>query len=116
MWLEGSCPMRPRVHAPRPAAMAGLAVTGAGLVYLLSLLANIAAGFPMPPVWATRFLASLSVLVGAPAFLLLVYCVSRRPRRRWRSLPVLLTAGFVLIAVTNRLVQLATLTVSSGWA
>src|SRR6476646_8857381 len=65
----------------RIAVAAALVVTGAGLVYLLSLAVNVVAGFPMPPVVATRVLASVSVLASAPAFLILVFCLRRSDRK-----------------------------------
>jgi len=79
-------------------------------VYVAALLLNGLAGMPMPPVVATRVVASLSVLGGAPALVWFVTLIaSRRSSRHPAAARVAVTAValFAIVAVTNRVLQLA---------
>ena len=79
-------------------------------VYVTALLLNGAAGMPMPPIVATRVIASLSVFVAAPALLCFVVLIATR---RSSGHPVAARVAFVAVAVfavaavTNRVLQLA---------
>jgi hypothetical protein len=65
---------------------------------------------PMPPIEATRVVASLSVFAGAPALLWFVVLIARRRSSRHPvAARVALTAAavFAVVAITNRVLQLA---------
>src|SRR5690348_8478674 len=88
-------------------AYAFLAATA---VYVVALLLNGMAGMPMPPIVATRVIASLSVLAGAPALVWFVVVIARRRSSRHPvAARVALTAVavFAVVAITNRVLQLA---------
>jgi len=88
-------------------AYAFLAATA---VYVAALLLNAMAGMPMPPIVATRVVASLSVLAGAPALVWFVILIARpRSSRHPVAARVALTAVavFAVVAITNRVLQLA---------
>ncbi|HSP08476.1 MAG TPA: hypothetical protein VLU92_02625 [Candidatus Dormibacteraeota bacterium] len=100
-----------RPRNPRLAVTASLVIVGAQLTYLLSLALNVAAGFPMPPVAATRTIASLSVIASAPAFLLLAWCLRGTRRNAIGDLSIVTAAAFAVISVLNRAVQLVVLSI-----
>ena len=88
-------------------AYAFLAATA---VYVAALLLNGVAGMPMPPIVATRVVASLSVFAGAPALVWFVVLIARsRSSRHPVAARVALTAVavFAVVAITNRVLQLA---------
>src|SRR4051812_24129837 len=102
-----------RAGSMRLAVLACVLIVVAGVAYLVSLLLNIPGGFPMPPSAPTRVLASLSVLVSAPALGLLAYSMKRaRPSRR-TSTAFAISVLFAAVAVANRLIQVVVLAQSS---
>jgi hypothetical protein len=97
----------------QPPAYAFLIATA---IYVAALLPNAFVGMPMPPIFITRLIASLSVFVGAPALVWMVVLIVRgRPSKRILSRIALLAAiAFATIAILNRVVQLAILTQPGG--
>jgi hypothetical protein len=94
----------------RSVSWAAYAFLAATAVYVAALVLNGVAGMPMPPIVATRVLASLSVFAGAPALVWFVVLIARRRSSRHRvAARVALTAVavFAVVAITNRVLQLA---------
>ena len=89
-----------------PAELASVVIVAAGIGYLLSLLLNIPAGFPMPPHAATRVVASISVLASAPALAVFAYSMRVACSTRATNIAFALAVIFAMIAVANRLTQL----------
>lgn len=90
---------------------ASAVIASAGFVYLVGLALNIPGGFPMPPNPATRVVASLSVLASATAFVVLVGCLGSPRRTTGAKLALAAALGFALLAISNRVIQLAVLPV-----
>lgn len=91
------------------AVLASAIVVVAGAAYLVSLLLNIPAGFPMPPTPATRLIASLSVFASAPALTLFAYSLKRARPSRATNAAFAISVIFASVAVANRLVQVVVL-------
>ncbi|HEX9099103.1 MAG TPA: hypothetical protein VF956_06415 [Candidatus Dormibacteraeota bacterium] len=86
-------------------------------IYVAALLPNAVVGMPMPPIFITRLIASLSVFVAAPALVWMVVLIGRgRPSKRILSRMALFAAvAFATMATLNRVVQLAILTELGGY-
>jgi len=103
-----------RADPLRLAMLASAIVAVAGAAYIVSLLLNIPAGFPMPPATATRMLASLSVLASAPALALFAYSLKRARPSRATDIAFAISMLFAALAVANRLAQLVALVLWPG--
>jgi hypothetical protein len=93
----------------RLAALASAIVVVAGAAYVVSLVLNIPAGFPMPPSAITRLIASLSVFASAPALAVFAYSLKRACPSRATNIAFAISVIFAAVAVANRLVQLVML-------
>lgn len=91
-----------------------LAATG---VYAAALFINALRGMPMPPIPTTRLIASLTVFVGAPALVWLVWAIARgselEDRAAARAAQIAVSL-FALGAILNRVFQLAILAGATG--
>jgi hypothetical protein len=87
----------------------------ASAVYVAALLLNAIAGMPMPPIRATRIIASLSVFAGAPALVWFVMMIAMRRSAQHPVAARVVVAAisvFAATAILNRVVQLAIVTQS----
>lgn len=98
-----------RADPMRLAVLASAVIVAAGVAYLVSLLLNIPAGFPMPPTAATRVMASMSVFASAPALAMLAYSQKRAHPSRATTMAFAISVIFAAVAVANRLTQLVVL-------
>lgn len=90
----------------RLAVLACVVIVVAGFGYLLSLLLNIPAGFPMPPTTATRVMASLSVFGSAPALAAFAYAMRVVCPTRATNIAFAISVTFAMVALANRFTQL----------
>jgi hypothetical protein len=98
-----------RVKPMRLAMMTSGLIAAAGVGYLVSLLLNVPAGFPMPPAAATRVMASLSVLVSAPSLAVFAYSMNRAFPSRAATMAFAILVIFAAVAVANRITQVVVL-------
>ncbi len=90
----------------RLAVLASAVIVVAGFGYLLSLLLNVPAGFPMPPTTATRVMASLSVFGSAPALAAFAYAMRVVCPTRATNIAFAISVTFAMVALANRFTQL----------
>lgn len=83
-----------------------------GIVYLISIVWNSVEGFPYPPVQTTKTLAGVTVLLMAPALIVLVACIQAYAPRNKKVLSRIgstFLVAFAVLALINRFLQLTVL-------
>lgn len=92
-------------QARQTAFWAGAVLTGANIIYLIGFSFYAIAGFEGLPPAATRLLASLSVLFGAPPLVVLFAALVSKANPLAR-LALVFATGFTLLAIANRISQI----------
>jgi hypothetical protein len=91
-----------------------LAVLGLNAVYVVALVPDALAGWPTPPVAVTGLIASLSILLGAPAIAVLFISVAHQGPRAASRTAATAAVLYTAIAVANRILQLAIIATAAG--
>ena len=90
------------------------AVLGANAVYVVALVPDALAGWPTPPVAFTGLVASLSILLGAPAIAVLFIGMAHQGPRAAFWTAATAAVLYAAIAVANRILQWAIIATPTG--
>jgi hypothetical protein len=83
-----------------------------GIVYLVSIVWNSVGGFPYPPVSMTKTLAGITVLLMAPALMILIACIhayAPRNKKVLSQIGSMFLVAFAVLALINRFLQFTVL-------
>ena len=83
-----------------------------GIVYLVSIVWNSDGGFPYPPVPMTKTLAGITVLLMAPALIVLMSCIhayAPRNKKVVSQIGFTFLVAFAVLALINRFLQFTVL-------